>query len=381
MHKKVLKLLAPLAQPAMAIGFALAVGAIVMLATGENPLVAYAAMFKGAFGGLYYVLTTLNRATPIIICGLGAAIAWSSNYMGIGGEGQMIMGGFVCAIVTLNMPGPLWLRFIVGVIAALATGGVYSLFSAWLLEKFKMSLAISTLMLNYSARFITMHFVANVFQDTVSDSKLTQTFQLEEGLRLPRLVEGYNLHLGFIVAVLLVVLIWWMMNRTTFGYESRMTGYNINFCNYGGVKSKKIMYGILALSGVICSLAGAGEVLGVQYRYVHNTYVSASYAWVGLNAALISNYSPIGILITSIVLAGIQTGGAAIARSTSVPLEISSIIQGFITLFISAKIVIQFKKTRLKAAPAAAATGEANALQPIEAQTDITQEGGSDDAD
>lgn len=370
MHKKMLRIFAPLAQPAMAIGFALVAGALVMLATGENPITAYAAMFKGAFGGLYYILTTLNRATPIIICGLGAAIAWSSNYMGIGGEGQMIMGGFVCAIVALNMPGPLWLRFVVALAAALAAGGLYSLLSAWLLDKFKMSLAISTLMFNYTARFVTMHFVANVFQDTVSDSKLTQTFQLEEGLRLPRLVEGYSLHLGFLVAVLLVIGVWWMMNRTAFGYESRMTGYNINFCNYGGIQSKKIMYGILTLSGVICALAGAGEVLGVQYRYVHNTYVSASFAWVGLNAALISGYNPIGILITSIVLAGIQTGGAAIARSTSVPLEISAIIQGFITLFISAKIVIQFRRPRPRAAAGGGPAALAGAVEGGEGDAD-----------
>ena len=135
-------------------------------------------------------------------------------------------------------------------------------------------------------------------------------------------------------------MIWFIMSRTNFGYESKMSGFNINFCNYGGINSKKVMYGMLTLSGIICALAGVLEVYGTQYRYVHNTYVSASYAWVGLNAALISGYHPVGILFTSILLAGIQTGGSAISRSTSVPLEISSIIQGCITLFISAKIVL-----------------------------------------
>lgn len=358
MHKKALRLLKPLAQPVLAIGFALIVGGLIMLATGDNPFAVYGIMFKGAFGSPYYIFTTLTRATPIIICGLGAAIAWSSNYMGIGGEGQMIMGGFVCAIVGLNMPGPTWLRFICAVLAAAVAGGAYSLFSAWLLDKFKMSLAISTLMLNYAAQFITMHFVANVFQDKVSDSKLTQTLMLDEGLRLPQLFTGQSLHLGFILAIVMVVLVWFMMNRTTFGYESRMSGFNKNFCDYGGINSKKIMYGILTLSGVICALAGVGEVMGTQYRYIHGNYVSASYAWVGLNAALISNYNPIGVLLTSIVLSGIQTGGGAIARSTNVPLEITFIIQGCITLFISAKIVLKRRAKKPKAAVAVAAAGE-----------------------
>ncbi len=351
-------LIQPLAQPVMAIFFALLIGALAILVTGENPLTVYAAMVKGAYGSTYYLLTTLTRATPIIICGLGAAIAWSSNYMGIGGEGQMIVGGFFSAIIALNMPGPVWLRVTCAVVGALTMGGLYSLLSAWLLDKFKMSLAISTLMFNYAAQFITMHFTANVFLDTTTDAKMTQTLMLDDSMHLPKLVEGYNLHWGFIIAIILVVLIWFLMNRTSFGYEARMSGFNVDFCNYGGVSSKKVMYGMLTLSGVICALAGVSEVFGVQYRYVHNTYVSASYAWVGLNAALISSYNPIGIFFTSIILAGIQTGGAAIARSTHVPLEISSIIQGCITLFISAKIVIQFRRRKkAKTAVQAAADG------------------------
>jgi len=345
-NKKLKHLMLPLAQPVMALAFALLVGMLAILVTGENPLIVYGTMFKGAFGGKYYLLTTLTRATPIIICGLGAAIAWSSKYMGIGGEGQMIVGGFVCAVIALNVPGPAWFKLISAVVGAMLAGGLLSLLSAWLLDKFKMSLAISTLMFNYSAQFIVLHFTANVFQDTTGDAKLTQTLKLAENLRLPRIFEGYGLHYGFVIAVVLVILVWFMMNRTTFGYESRMSGFNVNFCNYGGISGRKVMYGMLALSGVLCALAGVGEVLGTQYRYVHNTYVSASYAWVGLNAALISGYNPIGILITSIVLAGIQTGGAAIARSTSVPLEISSIIQGCITLFISAKIIINLRSRK-----------------------------------
>lgn len=337
---KLKRLLAPLAQPAIAISFALAVGALAILIAGENPFKVYAAMGKGAFGNAYYLLTTLTRATPIIICGLGAAVAWSSNYMGIGGEGQMIVGGFFAAVLALNIPGPAWLRIAASVAGALAAGGLYSALSAWLLDKFKMSLAISTLMFNYAAQFITMHFTANVFLDTTGDAKMTQTLMLDKSMRLPKIFSEYNLHWGFVVAVCLVALIWLLMSRTSFGYESRMSGFNVDFCNYGGVSSRRVMYGMLALSGVICALAGVVEVYGVQYRYVHNTYVSASYAWVGLNAALISGYHPLGILITSILLAGIQTGGAAISRSTSVPLEISSIIQGCVTLFISAKIVL-----------------------------------------
>jgi len=344
----VLPLLRPIVHPLFAICLSLIVGAFAILLTGGNPLEVYVTMFNGAFGSTFFLLATLTRATPIIICGIGSAICWKSGYMGIGGEGQMIMGGFACAVTALYVPGAPFFRFICAVLAAVVAGGCYSLFSAWLLDKFKMSLAISTLMLNYSARYITMHFVANLFLDKEGDMKIVQTVQIAQEMRLPRFIQTHSLHYGFAFAVLLVLVIWFVLNRTKFGYESRMTGLNRKFCEYGGINSRKVMYAILTLSGAICAMAGASEVLGLQYRYLHDSYVSASFAWIGLNAALISGFHPVGILFSSIVLSGVQTGGSAIARSMNMPVEISTIIQGCITLFISARIVInwRFRKRR-----------------------------------
>ena len=344
--KRIGLLFKPLLHPMFAISLSLIVGGIVILLTGGDPIQVYSIMYKGAFGSQFHLFATLTRATPIIICGLGAAICWKSGYMGIGGEGQMIMGGFFCAIAALHFPGPPAVRFIAAVIATLIAGGLYSAISALMLDRFKMSLAISTLMLNYAAKYITMHFTANVFQDLSGDHRIIHTPQIELAMRVPRFLPTHSLHYGFAFAVLLVLLVWFIMNRTNFGYESKMTGFNINFCNYGGVHSKKIMYTVLILGGAICGLAGAGEVFGLQYRYVHDNYVSASFAWIGLNAALISRFHPFGVLLSSIILAGVQTGGSAIARSTNMPIEISAIVQGCITLFISAKIVIQWRRSK-----------------------------------
>lgn len=347
MNKKtVIRLLRPLMQPVLAIVLSLIVGGFVIAIAGENPLAIYQTMLKGAYGNQYYLLATLNRATPIIICGLGAALAWSSNYMGIGGEGQMIWGGFICAIVAYYMPGPIILRLFVAVTLSATAGGLYSVFSGWLLKKFEISLAISTLMLNYIAQYVTMHFVANRFLNSAGDRKLVQTELLPEGLHIPKIFEGYTLHFGFLIAIGMVLLMWWLNNHSVFGYETRMTGYNIDFCNYGGVKGNRTMIAVLFLSGAICAMAGAGEVLGNQYRYIHNSFVSSSFAWAGLNAALISSYHPVGVFFTSIILAGIQTGGASIARSTSIPIEISLVIQGCVTLFISAKIGFRYVRRR-----------------------------------
>ena len=335
-----------LLHPAFAIAVSLALGALVILISGDNPLEIYAVMLRGAFGGRYYLTSTLTRATPIIITGLGAALAWSSSYMGIGGEGQMIWGGFIAVIISLELNAPVPVVFIASVTAAAAAGGLYSMFSAWLLDKLEMSLAISTLMMNYAAQFVTFHFVSNVFLDTTGTARSVQTFGMSRDFFFPRIIPGYPLHIGFIFALILVLITWFFMNRTVLGYEFRMSGFNRGFADYGGIDARRTMYGVLFISGVLCALAGVIEVYGVQHRYLHGMFVTTSFAWLGLAAALISGYNPVGVLFTSVILAGISTGGAAIDRSTDIPLEISTIIQGCIILFISAKIIRAGRRTR-----------------------------------
>jgi simple sugar transport system permease protein len=334
--------------PFLAIGVSLIMGAFVIMAVGEQPMEIYRVMFKGAFGSLYYLSATLTRATPIIITGLGAAIAWNSNYMGIGGEGQMIWGGFIATIITLYMGGPVIVVLPVAILCAILFGGLYSIFSAYLLEKLNMSLAITTLMLNYVAQYVTFHYVSNVFLDTSGMARSVQTVQIDEGFFFMQLFDGYSLHIGFIIAVVLVFATWFFMNRTTVGYEFKMNGYNENFCKYGGIKSRKTMYLVLFISGALCAFGGVVEIYGVQHRFLQGMYVTTSFAWMGLVAALISGYNPIGVLFTSIILAAISTGGTAVDRSTDIPLEIASIIQGCITLFISARLVIQFRMKQKK---------------------------------
>jgi simple sugar transport system permease protein len=344
MNKIIKAMFSPLLAPVISITLALVVASIAIMYVGENPFEVYAIMFNGAFGSTFYLFATLTRATPIIITGLCAAIAWKSGYISIGGEGQMIMGGFASAIVALYTPGPVMFRVLLALVAALVVGALYCWIATVLFDKLNVNLPIATLMLNFSAAYITMHFTSNVFLDSDTPGmRIIQTFQLAPQMRISRFIEAQTFHYGFIFAVFLVFLVWFMMSRTNFGYEARMTGYNFNFSKYGGVNSRKTMYMMLGISGAIAAFAGFVEVFGVSYRYVHDNFTLAGFAWVGLSAALISRFHPLGVLFTSIILAGIQTGGGAVARATPIPVEISSIVHGCVVLFISAQIIIDFK--------------------------------------
>ena len=145
------KWLDALGQPLVAVGISFLLGAIVILICGESVFKAYGAMLRGAFGNAFYLNDTLKRSTPIIMGGLAVSVAWRSGYEAMGGEGQMIFGALVAALVGFYLPAPGIVRILVAMLAAIFIGGVYSALSGWLYEKLDVTFIISTLMLNYIA--------------------------------------------------------------------------------------------------------------------------------------------------------------------------------------------------------------------------------------
>ena len=333
-----------LRQPLLATVFGLLVGAVVILACGQSPLTVYAEMFTKSFITPYYLFSTLTRATPIIICAMATSMAWRAGYINIGVEGQMVTGTFVATVIALYMPGPAILVGLVAWLGGMLAGALYALIPAVLNWKYNVTMVITTLMLNYVANYITSYFVTYPLKDTAGDGMALQTVQLNEALWLPRLSKTSTFNAGFIVAVLVVLFMIFVTKKTVFGYESRMGGFNPSFARYGGVKQVKVMLITMALSGAIASLGGITEVFGLKYRYVDAMLTTTSYAWTGLMAALIADLNPLGMFFVSIFLSGLQIGGSAIQRSLGIPLEISTIIQCCITLFVSVKLVFRTVK-------------------------------------
>lgn len=334
----------PLKHPIQAIVVGLILGGVIIGLSGYNPVEAIIGMFKGGFGSAYYLTTTLTRSVPIIFAGLAGALAWGSGYSSLGAAGQMVLGAFTSAVVAANCPGPAVFVVFVSLLTGMLVGILYSILSAYLSERFKLDLLIITLMLNYVADYIASYFTTYVVKDPLAvDSSAIQTQKLTDAI-LPKIFKGYSLHWGFIIALIAVLLILFIMKKTSFGYKAKMGGLNPNFANYGGVNSTKMMYYVLMLSGAIAGLGGACEVLGARYRYVDAMITSPGYAWTGIIASLMSSNHPVGILVSSIFLAGITTGGSTIERSMGVPSEVTTIIQGIITLLITARFAVKWYK-------------------------------------
>ena len=357
--KPVLHILRSLLQPMVAVVLGLGVGALVTAAIGENVAVIFGTMFKGGFGTLYYLMATLTRSVPIILCGLGAVLSWRAGFYNIGGEGQLVVGGFVAAVTAIYLP----LKGVSGIIVVLAAGavagGLYSLFAAWLRERFGAVIVITTLMFNYIANFLTFYMVSFPLKDVSGDGIVARTRMIGSALWLPRFTKGSTFSLAFPIAILACLVVLFVIRRTVFGYESRMGGLNPDFAKYGGVKLGRVMLMAMFGSGALAGLGGALEVLGLRHYYMHGMLSSPGYAWTGLMAALISNLNPVGTVVASIFLAGIQTGGAAVERSTNVPLEITMVIQASMTIMVSSNLLGSFlKKRRQTVKPASPARKE-----------------------
>ena len=330
----------------IAIIVGLITGGIIMAVSGHDPFAGIWGLIKGGYFSKYAIASTFSRATPIIFAGLSAALAWGSGYSSMGAQGQMIIGAITAAIVSPVLPFSGLLNVIVTIIAAMAAGALYSLISAFISYQFDAYLLIITLMFNYLADYLASYLTNYVFLDPLALDKLAiQTIKIEDSI-LPRIFSKYTTHYGFVIALICVVVTHFIVNRTSFGYKARMGGLNPHFADYGGINSRKTMYKVLLLSGALAGLGGACEVLGTKFRYVDKMITSPGYSWSGITASLMSNYSIIGVLFSSIFLAGITIGGATVELSMNIPSEITAIMQGVITMLVTAKIVIRWHKNR-----------------------------------
>lgn len=326
----------------------LVIGGLIILASGENPFQVYGTMFNKSFKNTYYLFQTLLRSSPIIICALAAAFSWRAGYINLGVEGQMICGGLAGVVIGLFMPGPGWLVILTAFLGSCAAGALYALLPTFTQHKCGVSMIISTLMLNYVARYIADYFVGYPLKDTSGSVESMQTPMLDESVRLLRLSKDSNFNIGFILTILVVFLVLFIMNRTVFGYESKMGGLNPNFARYGGVRQNRVMYLTMAFSGALGGFAGFIEVFGAKYRFISSMFSSASYAWTGLMASLVGQYNPIASTVYSIFFAGLDVGGQSLQRDFGLPLQISDIIKCTIMLFVSVQFGIHIAKKRNK---------------------------------
>lgn len=329
----VLNILLPLA----GVFGALLIGALMLFVLKADPIAAYGALLDGAVGSVSGVTQSLVKATPLLLVGLGIVIAFRANVINIGGEGQIIVGAIVATWFPLTFNSwPGWLlipsTLIVGFVAGAAWGFVPGILKA----RLHVNEILSTIMMNSIAQQLMYLLLRGPLMDPSGISAgtfLAQSARLPQQVWLPRLIPQTLLHAGAIVAVLLAVLVYFFLWRTTIGYRIRAVGLNPDASRYAGINVPFYQALSMTLAGGFAGLAGAIEVIGVQHRLLDG--ITSGYGFTGIVAALLGSLHPLGLIPASILFGGLLVGAAQMQRSVQVPSALINAILGLVVLFVS----------------------------------------------
>ena len=325
----------------LSIIFGFIVGAIALLVAGYNPIESYAEMFRRIFGTSKTMsYSFIEYSTPYILTGLSVAFSFKTGVFNIGAEGQYVIGAVAAVLVGIFVKVPGWLLVPLCVLAALIAGMIWGAVVGWLKVRFGVNEVLSMIMFNWIAYYFS-NFIVNLKSVEVGGGKTwTKLIQDEAKITLPSEVRknflglGIELspkaHVGILFAIVAVVIIWYIIEKTTLGYRLKAVGFNRNAAEFAGIDANKNILIALGISGALAALGGASQVMGVNYK-VSQFAGQEGYGFNGITVALIGNTAPFGVLLAGFFFGALKFAGTRFGP----PSEVVDIMMGCITLFIA----------------------------------------------
>ncbi|MGM0508001.1 MAG: ABC transporter permease [Fusobacteriota bacterium] len=337
--------------PVLSVLIALAIGGVIMILLGNNPLEAYAALFQGAFIGKRHIGQTLLMATPLIFTGLSVAFAFKAGLFNIGAQGQIVIGGLVAVSVASFVDTPLLNNVFVVIILAAIAGFAWAAIAGWLKAKLGVHEVISTIMLNYIAMNIEQYMLNYPLKEGGPTGPSPQTPPISSLSKLKSILPPTDLNVGFIIAIIAAIVIWYILNKTILGYEIKAIGFNKTASENAGISVQWKIILALGISGILAGLGGAERVLGgvTQDRYVQG--LMAQYGFDGIAVALLGKNNPFGVILAAILFGALRAGAMRMQFVANVPSQIIIIIQAIIILLVASENMFKamFKKKKVKA--------------------------------
>ena len=311
---------------------------------------AYTALFRGSIyntraddfaTGIRPLTETLKFSGPLIAAGLGVGLAFRAGMFNIGGRGQMLLAGAASGYVALNagLSGPLLL--IASVLAGMLAGGVWAGIAGLLKARTGAHEVIVTIMLNYVGFYLVFFALSRQGILQAPGSVNPKSLPMPDDAQLPRVLgERYNLHLGFVLALVAVAVVWWILNRSAMGYRFRAVGENPNAARSAGIDVGRTYVVVMVIAGGLVGLAGANQALGTVPNGV-TVDLDASIGFDAITVALLGRSHPLGILGAGLLFGAFKAGGFAMQASEGIPVDIVLVIQSLIVLFIAAPPLIR----------------------------------------
>ncbi len=315
-----------------AIVVALILGGIVIQLAGGDPLRSYAHIARASFGSLGVFSDTIVKATPLILVGLACTVAFRMRLWNIGAEGQFFMGALGASAVVLIPILPKetspWIFIPVMMIAGIIAGALWGFIPGFLKAKYNVNEIITTLMMNYIATSLVLFFVFAVW----SEGGFQMSPVFPKNAWLPRLTDyaaqiklfrGLTSHLGLLIALVAVVVVWFILYRSRWGYEIRLIGDNPRAAQYAGINISRNIILVMMLSGGLAGLAGMSEITGVVHRL--QTAISPGYGFTGIIIAWLAKLNPFAVVVVSVLFGALILAGREIQ-----PSGVPKLIQGII---------------------------------------------------
>jgi simple sugar transport system permease protein len=332
--------------PFLAFLTAVVLGGLIILSVGGNPFLAYFGLLQGSFGSAKALSETAVWATPYIFAGLAVALAFKGGLFNIGAEGQLALGATTSALVGYALPEwlgvdlPAIIHLPLAILIGMAMGGFWAAIVGFLKAYTGGHEVINTIMMNYIALNSISFLLNGPMKDPSPTNVIARTPEIAESARLTPIFDGLRVHWGFVLALLAAYLVWWMLAKTTLGFEIRTVGANPDAAKYAGINVKRIIVLTMTFSGMLAGLAGTIEVTGLNYR--HELGFSIGYGFDAIAIALLGKSHPLGVVLAAILFAAMRNGATRMQFLTQMPVDLISMLQALILLFVAADAIVRY---------------------------------------
>lgn len=327
----------------------LMVGAIALVIAGYDPIHAYSAMIEGIFGKPKFIAWTIIRSTPLILTGLSIAFAFKTGLFNIGAEGQFIIGSLVATMVGAGFELPAIIHIPFVLLMAGLGGAIWGGFAGWLKSKFGINEVIATIMLNWIAFYLSNFMIKSTWlarENSEASKSIHESASLGINWLTDLVGPATKVNWGIVISIILVLLIAFILFKTTLGFELRGVGFNKFGAEYGGINVNRSILKSMAIAGLLAGIAGAIQVMGVS----HNITILAAqegYGFDGIAVALIANSNPIGVIFSGLLFGAFKYGGTKM-QSVGAPSEVVNIVIGSIVYFIALSSVLRMLYVKMR---------------------------------
>ncbi|MFZ2256871.1 MAG: ABC transporter permease [Clostridiaceae bacterium] len=326
-----------------AIALSLLMVFVIIFFVSDDPMGAISSFLMGPLKSIRRMGNVVELMIPLMFTGLAIIFLFRTGLFNLAAEGAIFSGAVVATAIVIQSGLPPVLRMTLAIAAAGATGAVVTFIPGVLKVKCNANEIVTSLMLNFVCLNIGLYFIHQYFLDPRINSPYSYKFS--EGIALPRLVEGTRIHLGLVIAVVVLLIAWIVLNKSAFGFKSKFVGANRKMAEYVGMSSVSIILLTQLIGGFVAGMGGAVELFGMYNRFQFGGLTG--YGWDGIPIAIIARHNPRNLPLAALFIAYLKIGADIMARETNVPFEIVQIIQAVMIIFISAEALLSGYKKKV----------------------------------